>query len=191
MIFKKNMNTSTTMSRQQLDIAKRQLDIDRRQLEIDSARALPEWWSEFWSSHPRSNKDCGGGRAEVPDVVFAHEQGYQKGYTVGRQWAERLLDAAYKKIADMENADKKSRTNVRRRPQIGEDVLYRRAVEAGAKSSPPSQWVQVSVVAVRWPPGEEPEVAVRMPDGTVRDTVLGRLRYCDVAAVLESNSHPF
>jgi hypothetical protein len=57
-------------------------------------------------------------------------------------------------------------------PQIGDVVLYRRAAEEWAR-------VSVAAVAVNVPPGEEPEVAVRMPDGTVRDTVLGRLRRVD------------
>ena len=114
MIFKKNMNTSTTMSRQQLDIAKRQLeidqlDIDRRKLEIENTqltkRQLPEWWAKFWSSHPRSNKDCESAVAvdkkskkrktrkrSVERERWSHEQGYQKGYTAGLEKASKKID---------------------------------------------------------------------------------------------------
>jgi flagellar biosynthesis/type III secretory pathway protein FliH len=97
------------MSTQQLDIARRQLeidqlDIDRRQLEIENTqltkRQLPEWWAKFWSSHPRSNKDCESAVAvekkskkrSVERERWSHEQGYQKGYTAGLEKASKKID---------------------------------------------------------------------------------------------------
>eukprot|EP01052_Picozoa_sp_SAG31_P055472 SAG31_NODE_15333_length_760_cov_0.726172_1_plen_97_part_10 len=66
--------------------------------------------------------------------------------------------------------------------EVGQRVIYR-----GSDGVP--QRVTIAQYSTNVPAGEEPMVAVRLPDGTVRDTVLSRLcRAGEEAAVLGGDS---